>query len=122
MKINELKKIARLQLVDKWKTVLLICLMILAIDAILYYVTPDSSGIMYLFPYLISIIIAIFFTPIFLTGERWVYLDIYHRQEITATTPFQLFTKEHYVRVLLTNLLTGVYISSDFYFLSFQEL
>lgn len=106
MPIKELKHIARQQLTSKWTIVVLVTLMVVGIN--MFINNLPLTGFLTVIIYMIALT-TIIYTVI--TGEQWVYLDIYHGNSIDITTPFQPFKDKQFKRVFLTNILKVIYNS-----------
>lgn len=111
MKSKELKKSAKEQLRGKWGMfvfITLICNIILSV----YTNIPTPEA---LIPFLLSIVVIeiCIMLPLFYvtqTGLSWTYLDVYDKKAIEFSSIFQTFKNGHFVRVLLVNLLMGIYV------------
>lgn len=111
MKSKVLKQSAKQQLRGKW---LLFMFITFVLDIIMktYYnlQTSEDYVIMFSVSILIDLLILLPLIYTVQTGLRWTYVDVYEEKEVTIASIFQPFKNGNFTRVVLTNLLTWVFL------------
>lgn len=105
MKISEIKRLSKSALSGNWGIVIGVFIIIGVLTVVSNGIT-QTGGIVGL---LLSVAATICIIPVLHTGQVWLNLDIYDQKDASISGTFSAFAKEAYTRVVITNLLIGVY-------------
>lgn len=107
MKSRELKKLSKSALSGHWGIVIGALFIIVILSSVLngplQFFKGSFIGVV------LSFVISVCILSVMHTGQTWLNLDIYDKREASISTIFSGFTKLDYIRVVLTNVLVGLY-------------